>query len=351
MAQRPVAFTPGELADYLGGRLDCPEGVARNPELRVTGLAPLLSALEGQLSFLARASLASGLETTRASVVLVNDSFNCSGLNVRVLLLRVKNAYFAYAQASSLFDTSPRADVGIHPSAVVHASARVAASACIGAHVVIEAGAIVGEETVLDPGVVIGAGTRIGKHCHLRSHVSVYHGVVIGDRVRIHSGAVIGADGFGFAAKPGGGWQKIHQLGGVSIGNDVEIGANTTIDRGAIDDTVIEDGAIIDNLVQIAHNVHIGKNTAIAGCVGIAGSTRIGANCTIAGAVGIVGHLTIADNVHITGMSMVSHSIDKPGSYSGGTGVTPTADWRRNAVRFTQLDSMAKRIKELEKKT
>jgi UDP-3-O-[3-hydroxymyristoyl] glucosamine N-acyltransferase len=185
----------------------------------------------------------------------------------------------------------------------------------------------------------------------LHSRVTLYHDVVIGDQVVIHSGTVIGADGFGFApdfAGEGGGWCKIHQLGGVVIGNRVEIGANTCIDRGALDDTVIEDGVIIDNLVQIAHNVKIGRNTAIAACTGIAGSTEIGQHCTIAGAVGIVGHLKIADRVHITAKSLVTGSIREAGSYSSGTALAPTAAWRRNAVRFSQLDSIFQRVRALE---
>jgi UDP-3-O-[3-hydroxymyristoyl] glucosamine N-acyltransferase len=266
-----------------------------------------------------------------------------------VPLLRVKNPYLAYAQVSVLFDKKPACTPGVHVSAVVDPSASIAVSACIGPNVVIEANVVVGDKTVIEAGSVIGDHTVIGKQCHIHRNVTVYHSVSMGDRVTIHSGAVIGADGFGFAPKPGGGWQKIHQLGSVSIGSDVDIGANTTIDRGALGDTVIADGVIIDNLVQIAHNVHIGKNTAIAGCVGIAGSASIGANCTLAGGVGLVGHITIADNVHITGMTMVTKSIQEAGSYSAGTPMTTTAEWKRNAVRFSQLDGMAKRLSDLEK--
>jgi UDP-3-O-[3-hydroxymyristoyl] glucosamine N-acyltransferase len=350
MAQDPVAHSLQELASQLGGWLEYVDAAQQPGDICISGLASLHTAQPGQLSFLSKASFAHHLETTRASAVLVNESLSCDVNQIRVPLLRVKNAYLAYAQVSALFDTSPQMAAGIHPSAVVHPSARIAASACVGAQAVIEAGVVIGDETVIGAGVAIGANTQLGKCCHIYSNASIYHHVLIGDRVTIHANSVIGADGFGFAPKPGGGWQKIHQLGSVHIGNDVEIGANTTIDRGALDDTIIEDGAIIDNLVQIAHNVHIGKNTAIAGCTGIAGSARIGANCTLAGGVGLVGHITIADNVHITGMTMITSSITEPGSYSSGTGFADTRTWRRNAVRFSQLDELAKRLKEVEKK-
>ncbi|HEY7776516.1 MAG TPA: UDP-3-O-(3-hydroxymyristoyl)glucosamine N-acyltransferase, partial [Kineobactrum sp.] len=190
---------------------------------------------------------------------------------------------------------------------------------------------------------VIGAGSR------LYPGAVLYHGVQLGEQCTIHSQAVLGADGFGFAPD-GAGWQKIHQLGGVRLGNRVEVGACTTIDRGALEDTVVEDGAIIDNLVQIAHNCHIGKNTAIAGCTGLAGSTIIGANCTLAGGVGVVGHVEICDGVHVTGMTMVTKSITEPGSYSSGTPMSATRDWKRSAVRFTQLDSIQRRLTDLEKR-
>lgn len=344
MPTATIQYSLQQLADFLGAVPVIPQGCEIVP---VFGLASLQTAQAGQLAFLSKPAFAKYLQTTKASVVLVGESLQTAA---PVPLLRVKNPYLAYAQVSALFANTPVSPAGIHASAIIDPSASIAASASIGPQVVIEANVVVGDYTVISAGSVIGANTVIGQHCYINRNVSIYHNICLGDRVVIHSAAVIGADGFGFAPKHGGGWQKIHQLGGVRIGSDVEIGANTTIDRGAIEDTVIEDGVIIDNQVQIAHNVHIGKNTAIAACTGIAGSTKIGANCTIAGAVGIVGHLVIADNVHITAMSLVTGSIRAAGSYSGGTGLSATTEWRRNAVRFNQLDSIAKRLNDLEKK-
>jgi UDP-3-O-[3-hydroxymyristoyl] glucosamine N-acyltransferase len=197
-------------------------------------------------------------------------------------------------------------------------------------------------------GCYIGDDVEIGEATELKPNVTIYQAVQIGQGCLIHSGSVIGADGFGFAPTAQG-WLKIHQLGSVIIGNKVEIGANSCIDRGALDNTIIEDGVIIDNLVQIAHNVKIGRNTAIAGHTAIAGSTTIGSQCTIAGAVGIVGHLQIADKVHITAMSLVTSSITEPGSYSSGTAMSNTKDWRKNAARFRQLDELANRLQKLER--
>lgn len=336
-------YSLARIAGLLNAEL---VGAAGSGDVVVSGIAPLHSAGPGQITFLSKPAFEKYLSSTTAAAVIVSIKSTTSCPRP---LLKVANPYLAYAELSALFDTSAQREPGIHPSAVVDNTARVAASACVGPNVVIEAHVQVGEDTIIDAGTVIGAGSVVGKQCHFHRNVTLYHGIKIGDRVKIHSGTTIGSDGFGYAPKPGGGWQKIHQLGRVVIGNDVEIGACTAIDRGALEDTVIEDGVIIDNQVHIAHNVHIGKNTAIAGCVGIAGSTRIGANCTIAGASGVVGHITIADNVHITGMSMVTHSIEQAGSYSSGTGVTTTAEWRKNAVRFTQLDSMARRLRDLER--
>lgn len=344
MPGKEFQFTLRQLAEHLVAEYVGADAAQANV---VRGLAPLRSAKPDDLTFLSRADYAKYLPECRAAAVIVSDKLQ---LECSVPLLKVKNSYLAYAQVSALFDRRPRIQPGIDASASIDPSATLDPSVAIGPRVVIGAGVSIAAGTEVNAGCVIGPNTRIGKDCLLQANVTLYHGAVLGDRVLIHGGAVIGADGFGFAPKPGGGWQKIHQLGVVRIGNDVEIGANSTIDRGAIEDTVIEDGVIIDNQVQIAHNVKIGKNTAIAACTGIAGSTTIGANCTIAGAVGIVGHLTIVDNVHITAMTLVTGSIDQPGSYSSGTHLLPTQEWRRSAVRFGQLDEMAKRLKKLEKK-
>jgi len=237
----------------------------------------------------------------------------------------------------------------VHASAVVSPDAEVDPTAAIGPHVVIEAGAVIGPHVVLGAGVYVGQQSHLGTATRIYPHVAIYHDVHIGEYCVVHSQAVLGADGFGFAPGPDG-WEKICQLGGVRIGDRVEMGACTTVDRGTLDHTVIADGAIIDNLVQIAHNCRIGRNTAIAGCAGLAGSSIIGDNCTLSGGVGVVGHLEICDNVHITGMSMVTKSIREPGSYSSGTPLSATRDWKRNAVRFSQLESIQKRLAGLEKK-
>lgn len=332
-------ITLGELAQRLGLEL------SGDPERNVSGLATLSKASSGDIGFLSNKKYASQLATTRAAAVILHPDLVAE---CPVDTLATEHPYVAFARATALFDRSPAGSIGIHPSAVVSSEASVAADASIGPNAVvepgasIEAGALVGANAYIGHDSVIGAGTRINPG------VVIYHDVQLGKRCQVHSQAVLGADGFGFAPGPEG-WEKIHQLGGVRIGDDVEIGACTTIDRGALDHTVIEDGAIIDNLVQIAHNCHIGKNTAIAGCTGLAGSTIIGANCTLAGGVGVVGHVEICDGVHVTGMTMVTRSITEPGSYSSGTPMAATRDWRKSAVRFSQLERIQQRLVALEK--
>jgi UDP-3-O-[3-hydroxymyristoyl] glucosamine N-acyltransferase len=337
---RKESYTLGELTALLDVRLKGDESK------EIMGIATLQSANPDQLSFLANPRYRYQLENSKAGAVLLKPEFAdlCQGA-----CLLTGDPYRAFARATQLFDTQPKREPGIHPSACVSTSAHIDGSASIGPNCTIEANVVIGAGVIVGAGCVIGENSFIGAVSRLYPNVTVYHGVTIGERVVIHSGVVIGSDGFGFAPSVDG-WVKIAQLGGVCIGDRVEIGAGTTIDRGALDDTVIDDGVIIDNQVQIAHNVQIGKNTAIAGCSAVAGSTSIGANCTIAGAVGIVGHLKIADNVHITAMSLVTKSIDTPGSYSSGTAMMETGRWRRNAVRFSQLDELNKRMKELEQK-
>ncbi len=316
----------------------------------ITGLATLANAGSGQLSFLANPKYQKALTSTLAEAVIVApDMVDACPAHCLVS----EQPYLTYAKASQLFEETGSGKAGIHPSAVIHSSATIAPTATIAANVVVGENVVVGAAAVIGPGCVIGNNAIIGDSGLLHANVSVYHGVEIGRSVVIHSGVVIGSDGFGFAPSPdreSGGWVKIAQLGGVKIGDNVEIGAGCTIDRGALDNTVIGDRVILDNQVQIAHNVEIGDNTGIAGCSAIAGSTKIGKNCTIAGAVGIIGHLTIADNVHITVMSLITKSIEKSGAYSSGTPMQDTKSWRRNAVRFTQLDSIAKRLSDVEKK-
>jgi len=341
-------FTLADIAERFSLRLQGRAGVSVNSETSVNGLATLSSASRTNISFFANAAYRDQLQSTNAAAVILkaNAIEDCP-----VACLVSDNPYLAYAKISALFDVLPAGAPGIHPTAVVDASAKIAESACIGPHCVISADAVIADNVVIGAGSYIGDACQIGANTYLHARVTIYHGVSIGESVIIHSGAVIGSDGFGFApdfSQGGTGWCKIHQLGGVVIGNRVEIGANTCIDRGALDDTVIGDGVIIDNLVQIAHNVKIGDNTAIAACTGIAGSAEIGKNCTIAGAVGIVGHIRIADRVHITAKSLVTGSINNSGSYSSGTALSPTPAWRKSAVRFSQLDSLFQRVRALE---
>lgn len=308
------------------------------------GIAPLGAAGPEQLSFLSNAKFKSVLQSTTAGAVILHPDLatdfagNC---------LLSANPYLMYARASALFDpfTKPRA--GVHPSAVVVAE-NIHNSVSIGANCVIEGDVEIAEGATIAPGVVIGRGSRIGKYCYIHANVTIYHGVSIGDECIVHSGVVVGGDGFGFAPGPNG-WEKIHQLGGVQIGRRVEIGANSCIDRGALENTVIGNDVILDDQTMIAHNVIIGDGTAMAGCCQVAGSAVIGKNCTLAGNVGVVGHITIADNVHITARCLVTKSILQPGSYSGVFGVTESAVWRKNAARFSKLDELYRRVAQLEK--
>lgn len=335
------SFTLAQLAETLDAEL------RGDADKVIDGLATLQSATSHQLSFLANAHYRKQLEQTQAGAVLlsVSDAADYSGD-----CLVVADPYLAYAKLSHYFDRTPKQTVGIHPTAVIADSALIDSTACIGPGVVVDEHAVIGAGVSLGAHCFIGARTTIAEGGRLLARVTLYHDVTVGARVVIQSGAVIGGEGFGFANHQGT-WHKIAQIGGVTIGNDVEIGANTTIDRGALDDTLIGNGVKLDNQIQIAHNVQIGDNTAVAACVGISGSAKIGRNCMLAGGVGLVGHIDICDGVFITGMTMVTHSITEPGAYSSGTAMQPAADWKKNAVRFRQLDSMAKRIRTLEKHT
>ena len=329
----------GEIAQLLGAEL---RGDADAP---IEGLATLGEAKKGDLSFLANLAYLDQLQQTSATAAIVHPK-QADDCPCHALIL--DNPYLGYAKVSSLFDTLPKPTMAVHPSAVVSEQAFITEGVTIGANAVIEAGAKIERGAVIGAGCVIGERSRIGVNTRLHANVTIYHDVVIGEACIIHSGAVIGADGFGFANEQGQ-WHKISQIGGVCIGDKVEVGANTTIDRGAMSDTVIANGVKLDNQIQIAHNVEIGQSSAIAACTGISGSSKLGANCTIAGGVGIAGHLTLADGTHVTGMSLVSKSITKAGSYSSGTAMQTSADWRKSVARFRQLDDMAKRIKALEK--
>ncbi len=333
------AYSLAELANMLEAE------VIGDPNYVISALSTLEKAGAGELSFIANPVYQKYLSTTSAGALLIKPELADIFPGNKLVL---KNPYLGFAKATALFSLQQQLDVGIHSSAVVGDGCQIGAGVIIAANAVIGRNVTLGDKAVIGPGSVIGDDCRIGSRTRLMANVTVYSGVTIGEDCLFHAGAVIGADGFGFAPSAEG-WVKIHQLGGVVIGNRVEVGASTCIDRGALEDTCIADGVIIDNLVQIAHNVQIGKNTAIAGHTAIAGSTSIGANCTIAGAVGIVGHLDICDGVHITAMTLVTHSIEQPGSYSSGTPLGSTRDWRKNAARFRQLDSLATRLIKLER--
>ena len=315
----------GDIVDSLGGQLHGERDKA------VTGLAPLESAGADQLSFLSHPKYQSQLATTQAGCVIVSPAMRDAAL-ARGAAIVADDPYLYFARVTQLWKArrAPAAGAAVHPSAVVDPEAVVDPSARIGPLCVVERGARIGAGTVL------------------RSRVSVGEDCVIGARCILHPGVVIGADGFGFAPRQGE-WEKIEQLGAVRIGDDVEIGANTCIDRGALADTVIEDGVKLDNLIQVGHNVRIGRHTAIAGCAGIAGSATIGAYCTIGGSAGILGHLTVCDRTRINAMALVTSSIDEPGEYSSGTPLMDTRGWRRSAARFRQLDALARQVQALEK--
>jgi len=321
-------FSLGDLAVRFGLAL------RGEPELRVSRVATLSHAGSGAVSFLANPRYRKQMESTRATAVLVGPE-NAAGCPVAALI--DPNPYLAYARIAELLHPQAPPAAGIHPTAVVSASARIAASAGVGPLAVIEDDADIGEGVFVGPGCIVQRGALIGAGSRLMSRVNVCAGVRIGRRCILHAGAVVGADGFGFAPDAGT-WVKVPQVGTVQIGDDVEIGANTTIDRGAIDDTVVENGVKLDNQIQVGHNVTIGAHTAIAGCVGISGSTTIGRRCMIGGGVGIAGHLTIADDVVVTGCSLVSASIKYPGSYSSGMPTVETRMWRRMVAHLRRLD-------------
>ncbi|MDO9198782.1 UDP-3-O-(3-hydroxymyristoyl)glucosamine N-acyltransferase [Rhodoferax sp.] len=321
-----MSLTLGSIVDVLGGELHGDSG------LKIEGLAPLETATPQHLSFLSHPKYQNQLAASKAACVIVSPQMRGAAL-VRGACIVSDQPYLYFARVTQLWKKSlPQAQrQQVHPSAVIDPAAFVHPLARIGALCVIERGA------------------RIGADTELRSRVTVAENCVIGDRCLVHSGVVIGADGFGFAPNAGA-WEKIEQLGAVRIGNDVEIGANTCIDRGALQDTVIEDGVKLDNLIQIGHNVHVGRHTAMAGCVGVAGSAIIGAHCTIGGAANILGHLSLADNVNISAASVVTRSIRKPGTYTGIFPLDDNATWEKNAASLKQLHSLRDRIRALEDK-
>jgi len=312
--------------------------------VRVTQIATLETAQPDQISFLTNSKYRAQLAATRAGAVILGESDADATDLPRII---TENPYAYFAKVSAMLNPLPEPASGVHSSAVIGAGAMIDATASIAATAVIGEGATIGAFSVIGEGCCIGANVVIGSRARLYPRVVIYHGCVIGDNLIAHSGVVIGADGFGIAMDEGR-WVKIPQIGRVVIGNDVEIGANTTIDRGALDDTVIEDGVKLDNQIQVAHNVRIGAHTAIAGCVGIAGSATIGRYCRIGGSAGILGHLHIADHVEIAAFSLIGKSIREAGSYAAIFPFSKTDEWRKNAVHLRHLDDMAKRIRTLE---
>ncbi|GAA0722706.1 UDP-3-O-(3-hydroxymyristoyl)glucosamine N-acyltransferase [Dokdonella soli] len=341
-----VPRTLGELATRFGLEL------RGDPGRAIRGVATLIDADADQLGFLANPRYRLQLADTRAGAIVLRraDADAWSGA-----CLIADDPYVAFARIAALFEHQPAATPGIHPSAVVAQGATIAAGACIGPLCVVEDGAVVDEGVILGPHCVIGRGCTIGAQSRLVARVTLVQDVTLGKRVLIHPGAVLGADGFGLAfersASDHGHWIKVPQLGGVRIGDDCEIGANTTIDRGALGDTVLEEDVRLDNQIQIAHNVRIGAHSALAGCAAVAGSATIGRYCLIGGGAGILGHLSLADRVTVTAMSLVTHSIREAGDYSSGTPIQPNRQWRRNAARFKHLDEIARRIDAFEKET
>lgn len=314
----------------------------------VSAVASLEKAGPGQLSFLSNSKFRSYLASSQASAVLIKAEdlpFVAPGVSTLV----VADPYVAFAKAAQLLDTTPAtAAFGIHPSAIIDPTASIAADAAIGAKAVIAANAVIASGAQIGAGCFIGEGAKIGVSTRLWANVSVYHKVEIGARCVVQSGAVIGADGFGFANERGN-WLKIPQTGSVIIGNDCEIGANTCIDRGAIENTEIGNNVIIDNLCQIAHNVKIGDHTAIAGCTTVAGSTTIGKYCIIGGAAVINGHIEICDGAQVSGMAMLMKPVTEKGIYTSGLPATSNAEWRRNTAKLRQIDQLYQRVKQLEK--
>jgi len=336
-----LSISLAELATQICADL---EGYPKE-DLPIVGIASLSLASAQEVSFFSNgAKYREELANTRAAAVIIaskNRRF------CKVPMLVMDNPYLGYARAATLFNPPRPKKPGRHPSAWVSPDALLDASVSVGPQAVIDAGAKMGRNVSIGPGCVIDNAVEIGDNCQLMANVTLCAGTRLGQGVIIHPGTVVGSDGFG-NANDAGKWVKVPQLGGVLIGDDVEIGANTTIDKGALEDTVIGNGVRLDNQIQIGHNVQIGEDTAIAGCVGIAGSTRIGRYCMIGGGVGIAGHLELVDNVHVTGGSIVLQSIREPGIYSSGTAIEPNRHWHRNYHRFKQLDEMARRLQNLE---
>ena len=334
-------ITLGELAKRLGVH------VTGDADCEIFRVATLVNAGEGDIAFLHDSKYRHLIGKTSASAIIVDEIFSAD-LHTNGIV--VKNSHIAFAQVVDWLNPVEPKEGGVHPNAIIDPESKIHPDVYVGPQCVVEAGAEIAAGCELGPGCIIGENVSIGEGSKLVANVTLCHDVKIGSRVILHPGVVIGADGFGLTNDDGR-WIKVPQVGSVIIGDDVEIGANSTVDRGAIEDTIIGQGVKLDNLIQIGHNVQIGENTAIAACTAIAGSAQIGKQCAIGGCVGIVGHLEITDNVTITGMSHVSQSITKPGVYSSGTPLEENNKWHRNFVRLKQLDDMARRLKKIEKQT
>jgi UDP-3-O-[3-hydroxymyristoyl] glucosamine N-acyltransferase len=331
-------YTLQQIVERFGGEL------VGDPRLRIARVATLENAGPDAIAFLANERYGAQARSTSAAAVIVGPGARDATPAARIVC---EHPYLYFARVSGLLNPRREAVAGTHPTACVDPRACVHATAEIGPFAVIGARARVGAGTVIGAAACLGEDVSVGRDAYVHAAVTIYRGCSIGDRTVIHSGAVIGADGFGIAPD-GDSWVKVPQIGRVRVGDDVEIGANTTIDRGAIDDTIVEDGVKLDNQVQIAHNVRVGAHTAIAACTGIAGSARIGRYCRIGGGVGIAGHVTIADRVEISGHTAVTRSIDAPGIYSGVYPFEPNRDWRKNAVQVRRLADLARRVAALE---
>jgi UDP-3-O-[3-hydroxymyristoyl] glucosamine N-acyltransferase len=332
-------YSLSQLAEYLGAE------VRGDGDVKIHAVSTLARAGKGQISFLSNSKYRSQLRDTKADAVIVQPE-DLEFCTVNALVM--KNPYVGFARLAQLMDTTPPAAELVSPHAVMAADVELGRGVGIGANAVIESGVKLGDGVQIGAGCVIGKNVTIGAGTKLWANVTLYHDVQIGRDCLIQSAAVIGADGFGYA-NDNGRWLKIPQLGRVIIGDRVEIGASTTIDRGALDDTRLADGVIIDNQCQIAHNVVIGENTAIAGCTVVGGSTHIGRNCTIGGLSAITGHVEIADNVHFTGMSMVTKGVSQAGAYSSGLPSQPSREWRKAVVNVRNLDRLSQRVRKLEK--
>jgi|SRR5215469_740328 len=335
-----AGYTLAELASRFGGEVRGDGGV------RVNAVATIQNATPGSIVFLANPHYRRFLAETCASAVILTSE---DAAEAKVPALVTKNPYLLYARVAALLAPPSPSPRGIAPGAHVDPAAKVSADAWIAPGAVVEAGAEIGARAHIGPNCVVMRGALVGEDTRLSANLTLCQGVSIGKRGLLHPGVVVGADGFGIARDVGA-WVKVPQLGSVRIGDDVEIGANTTIDRGALEDTVVEDGVKLDNQIQVGHNVRIGQHTAIAGCTGIAGSSVIGKRCMIAGGVGIAGHIEICDDVIVTAFTLVSHSITHPGTYSGSLPMDATGEWRKNSVRFRQLDKLARRVIDIEKK-